>query len=159
MSTSNELGERVTVGLVQSRCVDDSAENLRRAVDRIEEAARGGAQIVCLQELFGTPYFCQVHDPAIFDQAEPIPGPTTETLGAVAKRHGIVVIASIFEKRAPGLHHNTAAIGIESPKRILPPNNPPRVKPAKRAVGGSPHGLRKRERKPEATISYSLTGR
>jgi N-carbamoylputrescine amidase len=98
------------VGLVQMRCSEQPAENLAKAVARVEEAAGRGAGIVCLQELFRSPYFCQREDAATFDLAEPIPGPSTATLGAVAKRCGVVVIASLFEKRAEGVFHNTAVL-------------------------------------------------
>ncbi len=100
----------VTLGLVQMRCSEDPEDNLRRAIAGIGEAARKGAQIVCLQELFRSQYFCQAEDYANFALAEPIPGPSTERLGAVAAEHGVVVVASLFEKRAEGLYHNTAAI-------------------------------------------------
>src|SRR5215475_8537275 len=98
------------VGLVQMRCSADPAENLAKAVARVEEAARRGARIVCLQELFRSQYFCQKEDAATFDLAEPIPGPSTETLCKIARDRGVVVIASLFERRAAGLYHNTAAI-------------------------------------------------
>lgn len=100
----------VRVALVQAKAGNDPAKNLERALARIEEAAKAGAGIVCLQELFRTRYFCQRHDAAAFDLAEPIPGPTTEALSAAAKRGGIVVVGSVFERRAPGLHHNTAVV-------------------------------------------------
>ncbi|HEX7960198.1 MAG TPA: carbon-nitrogen hydrolase [Terriglobales bacterium] len=98
------------VGLVQLSCGPDPDENLNKAAVRVREAARNGAQVVCLPELFRTQYFCQREDAALFDLAEPIPGPTTEKLSAVAREQKVVVIASIFEKRARGLYHNTAAI-------------------------------------------------
>jgi N-carbamoylputrescine amidase len=104
------LARPVTLGLVQMRCTHDPEDNLRRAIAGIGEAARKGAQIVCLQELFRSQYFCQTEDHANFALAEPIPGPSTERLGAVAAEHGVVVVASLFEKRAEGLYHNTAAI-------------------------------------------------
>ena len=100
----------VTLGLVQMRCSEDPEDNLRRAIAGIGEAARKGGQIICLQELFRSQYFCQTEDHANFALAEPIPGPSTERLGAVAAEHGVVVVASLFEKRAAGLYHNTAAI-------------------------------------------------
>ena len=99
-----------TLGLVQMRCVDDLAANLATALARIEEAAAGGAEIVCLQELFRSPYFCQTEDTATFALAEPIPGPTTEAIGAVARRCRVSVVASLFEKRAEGVYHNTAVL-------------------------------------------------
>jgi N-carbamoylputrescine amidase len=95
---------------VQSACSLDVAENMDTAVAGIREAAAKGAQIVCLQELFRSQYFCQVEDHRFFELAEPIPGPSTTRLGAVAKELGVVIVASLFEKRAEGLYHNTAAI-------------------------------------------------
>jgi N-carbamoylputrescine amidase len=86
----------------------DPETNLQHAMDRVREAARLGAQIVCLPELFQTQYFCQREDTALFDLAEPIPGPTTAKLGELAKELKIVLIASLFEKRAAGVYHNTA---------------------------------------------------
>jgi N-carbamoylputrescine amidase len=100
----------VRVGLVQMACSADPDENLARAVARVEQAAERGARIVCLQELFRSRYFCQKEDPSRFDLAEPIPGPSTERLAQVARRAGVVVVASLFERRAPGLYHNTAAV-------------------------------------------------
>ncbi|HEY6274605.1 MAG TPA: carbon-nitrogen hydrolase [Terriglobales bacterium] len=99
-----------TVGLVQMSCSPDPEENLSRACDRVRDAAKKGAQIVCLPELFRTQYFCQREDHALFDLAEPIPGPTTEALAAVARESKIVIVASVFERRASGLYHNTAAV-------------------------------------------------
>src|SRR5438128_110405 len=84
--------------------------NLQRGIDRVREAAARGAQIVCLPELFQTQYFCQREDAALFDLAEPLPGPTTAKLSELAKQLRIVLIASLFEKRAAGLYHNTAAV-------------------------------------------------
>ena len=98
---------KFTLGLVQMACTNDPAENLALATARIEEAAREGAQIVCLQELFLAPYFCQSEDPAHFDLAEPVPGPTTEALGKLAKSLEVVIVAPLFERRAPGVYHNT----------------------------------------------------
>jgi len=98
------------VGLVQMRCTPDPAENLERAVARVREAAQRGAQVVCLPELFRSQYFCQREDVALFDLAEPIPGPSTERLAPLAKELKVVIIASLFEKRAPGLYHNTVVV-------------------------------------------------
>jgi N-carbamoylputrescine amidase len=84
--------------------------NLAKAVERIESAARQGAQIVCLQELFRSRYFCQSEDPDRFNLAESIPGPTTETLGTLARERKIVIVASLFEKRSAGIYHNTAVV-------------------------------------------------
>jgi N-carbamoylputrescine amidase len=98
------------IGLVQMSCSPDPDANLDKAADRVREAAREGANVVCLPELFRAQYFCQREDVALFDLAEPIPGPSTERLSAVAREEKVVVIASLFERRAAGLYHNTAAI-------------------------------------------------
>ncbi len=102
--------QKFRIGLVQMSCSPDPAENVEKAAGRIAEAAALGAQVVCLQELFRSQYFCREEDARLFDLAEPIPGPTTERLSQVAKEHGVVLVASLFEKRAQGLYHNTAAI-------------------------------------------------
>ncbi len=102
--------EKFKVGLVQMTATPDPAENLRRAMDRVREAAERGARVVCLPELFQTQYFCQREDAALFDLAEPIPGPTTEKLSALAKQLGVVLIASLFERRTAGVYHNTAVV-------------------------------------------------
>jgi len=106
------------VGLVQMAMSANADENLKHAIERVEEAARQGARLVCLPELFRSRYFAQVEDPALFDLAEPVPGPSTEALGKVAKRAGVVVIAPVFERRAPGLYHNTAAV-IDADGRLV----------------------------------------
>ena len=98
------------VGLVQMAMSADPAKNLDRAVAGVREAAAAGAGVVCLPELFRSPYFCQSEDARRFDLAEPVPGPTTAALGAAAKQAGAVVVAPVFERRAPGLYHNSAAI-------------------------------------------------
>ncbi|HEX2486846.1 MAG TPA: carbon-nitrogen hydrolase [Myxococcota bacterium] len=100
----------VPVGLVQMRCSEDRDENLAKAVARAEEAAGRGAKVVCLQELFRSPYPCQSEDERRFDWAETIPGPSTEALGKVATRCSVSIVASLFERRAPGLYHNTAVV-------------------------------------------------
>jgi N-carbamoylputrescine amidase len=100
----------VSIGLVQLRCTADPAANLQQALEQIRAAAAGGAQIVCLPELFRSRYFCQREDHSFFGLAEPVPGPSTEALGQLAAELGVVVIASLFEKRAEGLYHNTAAV-------------------------------------------------
>ena len=105
--------EKFRVGLVQMCCSPDPDENLKRAALQVREAARRGAQVICLPELFRTQYFCQREDAALFDLAEPIPGPTTNELAKVARDTKAVVIASIFEKRAAGVYHNTA-VTLES---------------------------------------------
>lgn len=99
-----------TVGLIQMSCAPSSEENLERAISRIEEAAARGAKVICLPELFQSRYFCQREDVAFFDLAEPIPGPTTEVLGGIARKAQVVVIAPIFERRAPGIYHNSTAV-------------------------------------------------
>jgi N-carbamoylputrescine amidase len=99
-----------TVALVQMRCVADPDANVRRACELLREAAARGAQVACLPELFRTPYFCQVEDPARFDLAEPIPGPTTEVLAQVARETGMAVVGSLFERRTAGVYHNTAVV-------------------------------------------------
>jgi N-carbamoylputrescine amidase len=100
----------VTLGLLQHACSADPRENLKVTLDAAERAAKAGAQIICTQELFRSQYFCQNEDHANFDLAEPIPGPSTEAFCKLAKRRGVVVVASLFEKRASGVYHNTAAI-------------------------------------------------
>ncbi len=98
------------VGLVQMSCSADPNENMARAETRVREAAARGAQIVCLPELFRSQYFCREEDAALFDLAEPVPGPSTELFGRIARELGVVIIASVFERRAAGLYHNTAAV-------------------------------------------------
>ena len=98
------------VALVQMSCSPDPDANLDKAADRVREAARAGADVVCLPELFRTQYFCQREDHALFDLAEPIPGPSTEKLSRIAKEEHVAVVASLFERRAPGIYHNTAAV-------------------------------------------------
>jgi N-carbamoylputrescine amidase len=112
------MSQAFRIGLIQSSCSTDPNENLEKTVWRIREAAAGGAgvadgrgaQIVCLQELFRSQYFCREEKAELFALAEPIPGPSTETLGKLARELGIVIVASLFERRAAGLYHNTAAI-------------------------------------------------
>src|SRR6476660_8080230 len=98
------------LGLVQMRCGTDPAGNMDKAVTKIREAARQGAQIVILPELFLTPYFCNTHDLKLFDLAEPIPGPSTDVLSRAAKENGVVVVASLFEERLVGLCYNSAVV-------------------------------------------------
>ncbi|MBI3874873.1 MAG: carbon-nitrogen hydrolase [Verrucomicrobia bacterium] len=100
----------MVLGLVQTSCSANPDENLRNTLARADQAARDGANIICTQELFRSQYFCQNEDHANFDLAEPIPGPSTDAFRKLAKKRGVVVIASLFEKRASGLYHNTAAI-------------------------------------------------
>jgi len=101
---------RFTVGLVQMAMEADPAANLARGLARVEEAARVGAQLVCLPELFRSRYFCQQEDASFFDLAEPVPGPTTEALARRARDLKVAVIAPVFERRAPGVYHNSVAI-------------------------------------------------
>jgi N-carbamoylputrescine amidase len=100
----------VRLGVIQTNCTADPAANLKRQLALIEGAAKQGANIICTQELFRSQYFCQVEDHKYFELAEKIPGPTTEALQKIAKKHDVVIIASLFEKRASGVYHNTAAI-------------------------------------------------
>jgi N-carbamoylputrescine amidase len=102
--------KKVKVGLVQMSCTNDPVANLDKAVSKVREAAAKGAQIVCLQELFRSLYFCDVEDYANFGLAETIPGPATDKLSPLAKELGVVIIASLFEKRAQGIYHNTTAV-------------------------------------------------
>lgn len=102
--------DQVRVALVQMSCVENPQENLAKAQERIREAAAGGANIVCLQELFTTLYFCQTEEYEPFGYAEPIPGPSTAALQELAAELGVVIVASLFEIRARGVHHNTAAV-------------------------------------------------
>ncbi len=108
----------VRVGLVQRTCCDDPEANRRATAQGIRQAAAGGGNIVCTQELYPSRYFCQVEDHTYFSLAEPIPGPTTESLQALARELKVVVVASLFEKRAEGLYHNTAAV-IDADGRYL----------------------------------------
>ncbi len=98
------------VGLVQMAMSREPGENLDKAVARLREAARAGAEVVCLPELYRSPYFCQEEDPALFDLAEPVPGPSTEALGRAAREAGVAAVVPIFERRAAGLYHNTAVV-------------------------------------------------
>src|SRR5947207_14720361 len=102
--------EKVTLGLIQMSAGENPSVNLGKAIDRVDLAAKKGAQIVCLQELFRSRYFCQSENQRNFKLAEPIPGPTTEALGALACEREIVIVASVFERRSAGIYHNTAVI-------------------------------------------------
>ncbi len=106
------------VGLVQMRCSPDPDENVARALAGIEEAADRGAGLVCLPELYRSEYLCQGQEPARFDLAEPIPGPSTEALGKVAAARGVVVVTTLFERRGEGVYHNTA-VTIDADGRLL----------------------------------------
>ncbi|MEO8494822.1 MAG: carbon-nitrogen hydrolase [Planctomycetota bacterium] len=106
----NVKPRKVSVALVQMTCVEAKEPNVEKALSRIADAADRGAKVVCLQELFHNQYPCQTEDHDRFAEAEPIPGPTSEALAAAARRHEIVIVGSLFERRAPGLYHNTAVV-------------------------------------------------
>ena len=99
-----------TIGLIQMQCSKDKSVSIAKAVSMLEQAAKQGVQVACMPELFATDYFCQGLNPAAFDTAEPVDGPTTQALAAVAKKTGMVIVNSIFEKAAPGLYYNTAVV-------------------------------------------------
>src|ERR1700761_8902604 len=101
---------KTRVAVIQMSCEPSTEANLTKAVARVREAAENGARLICLPELFRAQYFCQREDHALFDIAESIPGPSTAALSEVVREHKLVVVASLFERRAPGLYHNTAAI-------------------------------------------------
>ena len=109
---------QVTLGLLQHACSADPKANLKKTLALTEKAAKQGAQIICTQELFRSQYFCQAEDHKYFDLAESIPGPSTEAFQKIARKHGVVIIASLFEKRASGLYHNTAVI-IDADGKLL----------------------------------------
>jgi N-carbamoylputrescine amidase len=102
--------DRFSIGLIQTTCVENTLANLDHTCEKIREAARKGAQIVCTEELFRSQYFCREEDARLFDLAETIPGPSTERLQPLAAELGVVIVASLFEKRATGLYHNTAVV-------------------------------------------------
>ncbi len=106
----NIMSRPFTIGLVQMRMREDVDANLAHACDMLERAAKKGVQVACLPELFRSPYFCKTEDPSVFDLAEKIPGDTTKTLAKVAKKHGMVIIASLFERRTAGIYHNTTVV-------------------------------------------------
>jgi N-carbamoylputrescine amidase len=106
----SRMEKSFTLGLIQMRCEPDPGANLEKAVERIRQASQKGADIICLPELFRSQYFCQRCDPALFDLAESIPGPSTDRLSQVAKTLGKVIVASLFERRSAGLYHNTAVV-------------------------------------------------
>jgi N-carbamoylputrescine amidase len=109
---------KVNVALVQMSCSADPQENLEKVLSRIEDAATQGAQIISTQELFRSPYFCQTENHANFELAEPIPGPSTEAFSKLAAARGVVIVGSLFERRAPGLYHNTAVV-IDADGQLL----------------------------------------
>jgi N-carbamoylputrescine amidase len=101
---------KLKVALIQQSCTDCREDNLVKTTQMVRQAVTSGAQLVVLQELHTSTYFCQVESPALFDLAESIPGPSTETLGKLAKESGVVIVSSLFERRAAGLYHNTAVV-------------------------------------------------
>jgi N-carbamoylputrescine amidase len=116
--TATSPPTRYKIGLVQMAMSADPEANLRRAIAKLAEAAAAGARLVCLPELFRSQYFAQREDPALFDLAEPVPGPSTDALGKAAQQAGVVVIAPLFERRAPGLYHNSAVV-IDADGRVV----------------------------------------
>ena len=108
----------VTLGLLQHACVADPKANLKKTLSLVDQAAKKGAQIICTQEMVTSQYFCQSEEHRFFDLAEPIPGPSTVAFQKAAKKHGVVIIASLFERRASGLYHNTAAV-IDADGKLL----------------------------------------
>jgi len=104
------VSDTIVIGLLQSRCVGDASQNLEHAIEKIRQAAREGAHVVCTHELFLGEYFCRTEDHAKFRFAEAIPGPTTDALATVAREHRVVILASLFERRAAGIYHNTCAV-------------------------------------------------
>ena len=105
-----ESRTETVLGLVQMACNQTPEANLATALDRIAEAASRGAQVVCLPELFRSHYFCQEENADWFDLAEPIPGPTTDALSSAAKKHGVVIVGSVFERRSAGVYHNSSVV-------------------------------------------------
>lgn len=105
-----EDNQKFTIGLTQLAFSKDTEDNLKKAVDWVNKAAKQGAQVICLPELFRSQYFCQKEDISFFDLAETIPGPSTNALGKAARENNVVIAASLFEKRAPGIYHNTVAV-------------------------------------------------
>jgi N-carbamoylputrescine amidase len=104
------VAEKFTIGLIQMSCSLDPGENFAKAEARIREAASRGAQIICTQELFRSQYFCREENADLFELAEPIPGPSTEALGKLARNLNVVIVGSLFERRAAGIYHNTAVV-------------------------------------------------
>ncbi|MCC7260845.1 MAG: carbon-nitrogen hydrolase [Alphaproteobacteria bacterium] len=109
-------GKPYKIALIQMRCDATPSANLKKAITLLKKAAAKGAKVVCLPELFMGPYFCQKQDASIFDLAEPIPGPTTQALAKIAKETKMTILASLFEKRMPGMYHNTLAVLLPDEK-------------------------------------------
>ena len=112
------MAETTKIALIQMRCGSEPEKNFSRAIEFIREAAKKGAKIVCLPELFRSQYFCQTEDHKNFDLAEEVPGTSTAALGELAREIGTVIIASLFERRSAGVYHNTAAI-IDTDGKLL----------------------------------------
>ncbi len=104
------MSNKVKVGMVQMSCTKDKTANINKTIEGIRKAAKEGAQIICLQELFSSLYFCETEDRKNFDLAEPIPGPTADRIQQLAKETGTVIIASLFERRASGIYNNTTTV-------------------------------------------------
>jgi N-carbamoylputrescine amidase len=104
------LGTDMNIAVIQMACSANTAENLERAVAKVEEAAKNGTKIICLPELFRSQYFCQKEDATLFDLAESVPGPSTEVFSKVAKLHGVTILISVFERRTAGVYHNSVAV-------------------------------------------------
>jgi len=104
------MANKFTIGLVQMKCTANAEENLARAAGKTREAAARGAQIISLHELFHGEYFCRTEDPELFNMSEPVPGPTTEILAQIAKEKKVALVVSLFERRAPGVYHNSCAV-------------------------------------------------
>src|SRR6266581_1819950 len=104
------MADKFTIGLVQMKCTANAEGNLARAIGKIREAAARGAQIICLHELFHGEYFCRTEDAELFNLAEAVPGPATERLAQTAKDKKVALVVSLFERRAPGVYHNTCAV-------------------------------------------------
>jgi N-carbamoylputrescine amidase len=110
MKRSSKNSSIVTIGLTQMACGEDVVRNRKNQLALVERAAKSGAKIICTQEMFATQYFCQCEDHRFFKLAETIPGPSTDAFSKIAKKHNVVIIASLFERRTAGLYHNTAAV-------------------------------------------------
>jgi N-carbamoylputrescine amidase len=104
------MSQTIKIGLLQQSCTNDRDTNIEKSIEGIRQAAQKGAQLVLLQELHAGPYFCQTEDHAFFNLAESIPGPSTDVFGQLAKELGVVIVASLFERRTAGLYHNTAVV-------------------------------------------------
>src|SRR3954453_772095 len=109
-SKNSNSSRVVNIGLTQMACSADAEANLAKQLALVERAAKEGAKIICTQELFRSQYFCQVEDHRFFGLGETIPGPSTEVFARIAKQYGVVIVASVFERRTQGLYHNTAVI-------------------------------------------------